>query len=76
MKMKIQKHSAVTKDNVKVNTVVIHFDSFKPVQLSLNESSYFGMIDSDLTTLISTYVKGILNQDAAVNSMYSKLKES
>ena len=42
--MKIQKHDVVTKDNVQVNVVVICFDNFKPVQLSLNESSYYGIL--------------------------------
>jgi len=40
------------------------------------ESSYFGMIDSDLTDLISIYVKGVLKQDAEVTNMYNKLKKS
>ena len=40
------------------------------------ESSYFGTIDSDVTTLISIYVKGVLGQDAKVMEMYNKLKKS
>ena len=42
--MKIQKHTVLTRDNVQVNTVIIYFKNFKPVQLSLNESSYFGIM--------------------------------
>ena len=40
------------------------------------ESSYFGMIDTDLTDLISIYVKGVLKQDAEVTNMYNKLNKS
>lgn len=39
------------------------------------ESSYFGSIDSDVTDLITVYVKGILGNEPQVNSIYSKIKK-
>lgn len=39
------------------------------------ETAYFGAFDSDVTELITTYVKGMLGSDASVTSMYSKLKK-
>lgn len=40
-----------------------------------SETAYFGVIDTDATTLIRIYVKGMLGGDPKVNSTYSKLKK-
>ena len=42
--MEIKKGSITTKANVHVNTVIIHFNHFKPVPLNLEESCYFGIL--------------------------------
>ena len=42
--MEISKRSIITRSNVQVNTVIIHFDSFKPVPLHHNESNYFSIL--------------------------------
>jgi len=39
------------------------------------ESSYFGSIDSDVTDLISIYVKGFLGNEPQVNNIYNKIKK-
>ena len=42
--MEISKRSIITRSNVQVSTVIIHFDSFKPVPLHHKESNYFNIL--------------------------------
>ena len=49
--MEISKRSIITKSNVEVSTVIIHFESFKPVPLYHKESNYFNILKPLIPTI-------------------------
>ncbi len=70
--MEISKRSIITRSNVEVSTVIIHFESFKPVPLYHKESNYFNI----LKPLINEIFGLEFNPIYSPNSKTTDLKNS